>query len=125
MRLKKIFGVTKAIPRIIGQAFVQNKLAVIVGVNKEDLPESISCISGNMFGNPNEVVVGHELANHFSLNIGDQFSMRGQQRKTFTVVGFFSSASSIWGSSMILMSFKDAGNCSASWMLLQTYKSTT
>jgi len=107
--IKKIFGVTKAIPRIIGRAFVQNKLAVIVGINKEDIPESISCISGRMFEHPNEVVVGCELANHFKLNIGDQFSMREQQRKTFTVVGFFSSASSIWGSSMIFMSFRDAG----------------
>ena len=107
--IKKIFGVTKAIPRIIGRAFLQNKLAVIVGVNKEDLPASISCISGRIFENANEVVVGHELAEHFHLRIGDQFSMRGQQRKTFTVVGFFSSDSSIWGSSMILMSFKDAG----------------
>ena len=87
--IKKIFGVTKAIPRIIGRAFVQNKLAVIVGVNKEDLPESISCISGKIFENPNEVVVGHELAGHFHLRINDQFSMRGQQKKTFTVVGFF------------------------------------
>ncbi|MBE7444245.1 MAG: ABC transporter permease [Planctomycetia bacterium] len=107
--IKKIFGVTKAIPRIIGRAFIQNKLAVIVGINKEDLPESISCISGRIFENPNEVVVGHELAGHFHLKISDQFSMRGQQRKTFTVVGFFSSDVSIWGASMLLMSFKDAG----------------
>ncbi len=108
--IKNIYGVTKAIPRIIGRAFVQNKLAVIVGVNKEDLPESVSCISGRIFENPNEVVVGCELARHFKLNIADQFSMRGQQRKTFTVIGLFSSDSSIWGASMILMSFKDAGD---------------
>lgn len=107
--IKKIFGVTKVIPRIIGRGFLQNKLAVIVGLNKEDIPESISCISGKVFENPNEVVVGHELARHFHLNIGDQFSMRCQQRKTFTVVGFFSSDSSIWGTSMIFMSFKNAG----------------
>ncbi len=107
--IKKIFGVTKVTPRIIGRGFLQNKLAVIVGLNKEDIPESISCISGRMFENANEVVVGHELARHFHLNIGDQFSMRCQQRKTFTVVGFFSSDSSIWGSSLIFMSFRDAG----------------
>lgn len=53
--------------------------------------------------------MGHELKEHFKLQIGDQFSMRGQQRKNFTVVGIFSSDSSIWGSSMILMSFNDAG----------------
>lgn len=107
--IKKIFGVTKAIPRIIGRGFLQNKLAIIVGINKEDVPESISCVSGRIFENPNEVVVGYELAKHFHLNLGDQFSMRCQQRKTFTVVGFFSSDSSIWGASMIFMSFRNAG----------------
>lgn len=107
--IKKIFGVTKVVPRIIGRSFLQNKLAVIVGINKENIPKSISCISGKIFGKADEVVVGQELARHFRLNIGDQFSMRGQRRKTFTVVGFFSADSHIWGSSMILMSLKDAG----------------
>jgi ABC-type lipoprotein release transport system permease subunit len=107
--IKKIFGVKKAIPRIIGRGFLQNKLAVIVGINREDIPDAVSCISGRIFENVNEVVVGHELARHFKLHVGDQFSMRCQQRRTFTVVGFFSSDASIWGSSMIFMSFKDAG----------------
>lgn len=107
--IKKIFGVTTVIPRIIGRGFLQNKLAIIVGINKEDIPDSISCVSGRIFENPHEVIVGCELAKHFHLNIGDQFSMRCQQRKVFTVVGFFSSDSSIWGASMIFMSFRDAG----------------
>lgn len=107
--IKKIFGVTKAIPRIIGRGFFQNKLAIIVGIKKEDLPDSVSCISGRIFENPNEVVVGYELAKHFHLNLGDQFSMRCQQRKVFTVVGIFSADSSIWGASMIFMPFNEAG----------------
>lgn len=107
--IKEIFGVTKVVPRIIGRGFLQNKLAVIVGITKEDIPNSVSCISGRVFENPSEVVVGHELAKHFGLKIGDQFSMRCQQRKTFTVAGLFSSDSSIWGSSLILMPFRDAG----------------
>lgn len=107
--IKKIFGVKKAVPRIIGRAFLQDKLAVIVGIDKEDVPESATCISGKMFEHPNEVVVGQELADHFRLKAGDQFSMRGQQRKTFTVVGFFTAESSIWGASMMFMSLNDAG----------------
>lgn len=107
--IKNIFGVTKVIPRIIGRGFLQNKLAVIVGINKEDIPKSISCIFGRVFEHAHEVVVGSELAKHFRLRTGDQFSMRGQQRKTFTVVGIFSSDASIWGSSLIFMSFQDAG----------------
>jgi len=107
--IKKIFGVTRVVPRIIGRGFLQNKLAIIVGINQEDVPESISCVSGRLFENSHEVVVGYELATHFHLKTGDQFSMRCQQRKVFTVVGIFSSDSSIWGASMIFMSFRDAG----------------
>lgn len=107
--IRHIFGVKKAVPRIIGRAYFQNKLAVIVGISEKDVPDSVSCISGRMFENPDEVVVGNELARHFQLRIGDQFSMRGQQRKVFTVVGMFSSDSGIWGASLLFMSFKDAG----------------
>ncbi|MFQ5787115.1 MAG: ABC transporter permease, partial [Thermodesulfobacteriota bacterium] len=108
--VKEIFGVTKVVPRIIGRCYLQDKLAVIVGIDKEYLPESTSFVSGRVFGKPSEVVVGHELAKHFDLNIGDQFSMRGQKRKYFTIVGFFSSASNIWGASMLFMSLQDAGD---------------
>lgn len=107
--IKQLFGVTKVIPRIIGRGYLLDKLSVIVGINKEHIPESISCIVGKIFDKPNEVVVGQDLAKHFNLRIGDQFSMRAQSRKTFTVVGFFTANSSIWSASMILMSFNDAG----------------
>ncbi|MBM4054969.1 MAG: FtsX-like permease family protein [Planctomycetes bacterium] len=107
--IRNIFGVKKAVPRIIGRAYLQNKLAVIVGIDKEYVPVSVSCVSGKIFEKPDEVVVGSELARHFRLNIGDQLSMRGQQRKVFTVVGMFSADSGIWSSSLIFMSFKDAG----------------
>ena len=36
--VKKIFGVTRVVPRIIGRAFLQNKLVVIVGIDREDMP---------------------------------------------------------------------------------------
>jgi len=107
--IKKIYGVTKVIPRIIGRGYLQNKLAIIVGINKEDIPDSVSFISGRIFENAGEVVIGHELARHFRLNPGDQFSMRCQQRKVFTVVGIFSADCGIWGASLIGMPFNDAG----------------
>lgn len=106
--IKKIFGVKKVVPRIIGRGYLQDKLAVIVGIRKEDLPESVTCISGRVFKDTNEVVVGYELAKHFQMHAGDQFSMRCQQRKVFNVVGLFSAESSIWSSSLIFMSFNDA-----------------
>ena len=106
--VKEIYGVTKAVPRVIGRGFLRDKLTVIVGINNEYLPDSVSCISGRIFEKENEVVVGDELARHFELNIGDQFSMRGQIRKTFTIVGSFASASNIWSASTLFMSLDDA-----------------
>ena len=108
--VKDVFGVKKVVPRIIGRCYLQDKLAVIVGIDKEYLPESTSCVSGRIFENASEVVVGHELAENFNLTIGDQLSMRGQNRKLFTVVGFFSSASNIWSASTLFMSLQDAGD---------------
>jgi hypothetical protein len=70
--IRHIFGVKKAVPRIIGRAYFQNKLAVIVGISEKDVPDSVSCISGRMFENPDEVVVGNELARHFQLECSPQ-----------------------------------------------------
>ncbi|MEK7289447.1 MAG: hypothetical protein AAB067_04655 [Planctomycetota bacterium] len=44
---------------------MQDKLAVIVGIDKENLPESVSCVSGRMFEQAGEVVVGVDMARHF------------------------------------------------------------
>jgi ABC-type lipoprotein release transport system permease subunit len=107
--INEILGVKKAVPRIIGRGYVQDKLAVIAGIDKKYLPDSTSMISGRIFQKPNEVIVGFEFARHFMLQPGDQFSMRGQKRKEFTIVGIFSSDSSIWASSLLFMSFYDAG----------------
>ena len=106
--VKKIYGVTRVIPRIIGRGYVQDKLAVIVGIDKENLPKSVSCVSGRMFEQAGEVVVGIDLARHFKLQPGDQFSMRCQQRKLFNVVGIFSADAGIWSAALIFMPFKDA-----------------
>jgi ABC-type lipoprotein release transport system permease subunit len=108
-KIKKVFGVKKAVPRIIGRGYIQDQLAVIVGIEDKYLPESASIIYGSVFHHPNEVVIGSELARHFNLKPGDQFSMSGQQRKVFTIVGIFSSESSIWGSSLLFISLTDAG----------------
>ncbi len=107
--IKNIYGVTRAVPRVVGRGFFQGKLVIIVGINKEDTSDFFHSIDGRLFSaNKNEVVVGKWLARHFKLNIGDQFSMRVQKRKVFTVVGIFSAKSSIWSSNLILMSIEDA-----------------
>ncbi|HHT9126908.1 MAG TPA: ABC transporter permease [Candidatus Brocadiia bacterium] len=109
-KIKNIYGVTRAVPRIIGRGFLQNKLAVIVGINKEDTPDFFHSITGRLFSaGKEEVVIGKGLADYFKLNIGDKFSMQTQKRKTFTVVGIFSAKSGIWSSNLILMSLEVAG----------------
>lgn len=108
--IKKIYGVTKAVPRVIGRGFLQNKLAVIVGINKEDASDFFYSINGRLFSaGKDEVVIGEWLAKHFKMNIGDEFSMQTQKRKTFTVVGIFSAKSGMWSSNLILMSIENAG----------------
>lgn len=107
--MKNIYGVTRAVPRVIGRGFLQNKLAVIVGINKEDASDFFYSINGRLYSaGKEEVVIGEGLANHFKLNIGDEFSMDVQKRKVFTVVGIFHAKSGIWSSNLILMSIEDA-----------------
>lgn len=107
--IKDIYGVTRAVPRVIGRGFLQNKLAVVVGINKEDASDFFYSINGGLFSDgKDEVVVGQGLAEYFKLNIGDRFSMKVQKRKVFNVVGIFSAKSSIWSSNLILMSIENA-----------------
>lgn len=107
--IKNIYGVTRAVPRVIGRGFFQNKLAVIVGINKEDASDFFHSINGRLFSSgTDEVVIGKGLADYFKLNIGDKFSMRVQGRKTFSVAGIFHAKSGIWSSNLILMSIGSA-----------------
>ncbi len=107
--MKNIYGVTRVVPRVIGRGFFRNKLAVIVGINKEDASDFFYFITGRLFSTgKEEVVIGKGLADYFKLNIGDKFSMHAQKRKTFTVAGIFSAKSGIWSSDLILMPIEDA-----------------
>ncbi len=105
---RKMDGVTKVFPRIVGRTYFVNRLATIVGIFSENIPQSIRLAEGTMFREKGEVVIGKGLAKEFILQIGIRFSLSANPSKLFRVVGFFDADASIWSSNLILMSFEDA-----------------
>lgn len=107
-RFKEMEGVTKVFPRIVGRTYFANRLATIVGIVSENIPQSIRLSQGRMFREKGEVVIGKGLAKEFVLQIGVRFSLSTNPKKLFRVVGFFDAEASIWSANLILMSFEDA-----------------
>jgi ABC-type lipoprotein release transport system permease subunit len=107
-RFRKMEGVTKVFPRIVGRAYFANRLATIVGIFPENPPKSIRFAQGRMFRERGEVVVGEGLAREFHLQLGVRFSLSINSSKLLKVVGIFDSDATIWSANLILMSFEDA-----------------
>jgi ABC-type lipoprotein release transport system permease subunit len=107
-RFRKMDGVTKVIPRIVGRTYFANRLATIVGILPENIPKSIHLAEGRMFRERDEVVVGKGLGKEFRLQLGVRFSLSVNPSKLFRVAGFFDADASIWSANLILMSFEDA-----------------
>ena len=107
-RLRKMDGVTKVYPRIVGRTYFVNRLATIVGVLPENIPKSIHLAQGGMFRERGEVIIGKGLAKEFHLQLGVRFSLSVNSSKLFRVAGIFDSNATIWSANLILMSFEDA-----------------
>ncbi|HMK52726.1 MAG TPA: FtsX-like permease family protein [Thermodesulfobacteriota bacterium] len=107
-RFKKMEGVTKVFPRIVGRAYFTNRLATLVGIFPENLPESIRLSQGTMFHEKGDVIVGEGLAREFRLQPGVRFSLSINTSKLLRIVGVFDSNATIWSANLILMSFEDA-----------------
>jgi ABC-type lipoprotein release transport system permease subunit len=107
-RFRKMEGVTKAFPRIVGRTYFVNRLATIVGILSENIPKSIHLAQGGIFRERGEVVIGKGLANEFRLQLGVRFSLSVNPSKLFRVAGIFDSNATIWSANLILMSFEDA-----------------
>lgn len=105
---RKMDGVTKVFPRIVGRTYFVNRLATIVGILPENLPQSIRLAEGRMFQEKGEVIVGKGLAKEFLLQPGVRFSLSVNPSKLFRVAGFFDAEASIWSANLILMAFDDA-----------------
>ncbi len=105
---RKMDGVTKVYPRIVGRTYFVNRLATIVGILPENIPKSIHLAQGEMFREKGEVIIGKGLAKEFLLQPGVRFSLSVNPSKLFRVTGFFDAEASIWSANLILMSFEDA-----------------
>ncbi len=107
-RFRKMEGVTKVFPRIVGRAYFANRLATLVGIFPENLPKSIRLAQGTMFREKGDVIVGEGLAREFRLQPGVRFSLSINASKLLRVAGVFDSNATIWGANLILLSFEDA-----------------
>jgi len=107
-RFRKMEGVTKVFPRIVGRAYFANRLATIVGIFPENLTKSIRLARGRMFRETGDVIVGEGLAKEFRLQPGVRFSLSINTSKLLRVAGIFDSNATIWSANLILMSFEDA-----------------
>lgn len=107
-RFRKMDGVTKVFPRIVGRTYFVNRLATIVGILPENIPKSIRLAQGTMFRERGEVVIGKGLAKEFRLQPGVRFTLSTNPSKVFKVAGIFDADATIWSANLILMVFEDA-----------------
>jgi len=107
-RFRKMDGVTKVFPRIVGRTYFANRLVTIVGILPENVPKSIRLSQGSMFREKGDVIVGGGLAEEFRLQPGVRFSLSINASKLLRVAGIFDSSASIWSANLILMPFEDA-----------------
>ncbi len=105
---RRMDGVTKVFPRIVGRTYFANRLATIVGILPENIPQSVRLAEGRMFKEKGEVVMGKGLAKEFLLQLGVRFSLSINPSKLLRVAGIFDSDVTIWSANLILMSFEDA-----------------
>lgn len=107
----RIPGVERAVPRVVGRAYVNERLAVIVGLPPATIPPGAgSILKGRPLreGARNEALIGAALARHGGLQVGHAFQIPIAEGKTFEVVGLFQPTVSIWGADLIYLSFADA-----------------
>ena len=83
-RLRRIDGVTKVVPRIVGEVVLGKDRvhAVLVGLPPEQFPAWGGCVEGNLPrpGAPNELVVGTSLARRLNLKVGRRAAALLSQR---------------------------------------------
>ena len=107
-RFRKLPGVIRVVPRIVGRAYLKERAITIVGL-PDGVPDSLLSAGGRPIRNKGEVVVGASLSDRYGLKPGSRFYMPINKWKRFSVVGVFSSGGPLWGANLIYMSLEDAG----------------
>jgi len=99
-RFRRLEGVVKVVPRVVGRTYFANRLSAIVGILPENLPPDLDFIEGRVFGERGEVIIGKALSEEFDLRRGMMFSLSQNPYITFRVVGIFEpGTTTIWISS--------------------------
>ncbi len=115
--IKKIEGVVRAVPRVIGRTYIEGRLAVLSGISDDEKPPSLNFIKGSPPGS-GEVVIGKALADELKLNIGSSLSIGVRifaivdhrpyiLKKVYRISGIFDSRSGIWTSRLVMMRMDD------------------
>ena len=109
-RFRRIQGVTKVVPRVIGRTYVKEKLLVVLGMPTASLPSFIRIIEGRAPGEQGEVILGRGAADYLNLGLGNRFSIERNPDQVFKIVGLFHSPINIWNADLLVMSFEDASD---------------
>lgn len=113
-QVRKIDGVVRVVPRIVGAATLGKERVplVVVGMHPPHLPEHVSCVRGRLFGQqPYEAVLGTELARRLRLEVGSKippFYRSASGEHVFTVVGLFEADVSLWQANVLFVSLHSA-----------------
>ena len=108
--VKKINGVMRVVPRVLGRTYLGDSLAVVVGIPAGELPPSVECVEGKPFSSRGEAVIGVGLARHFNFSVGHAFMLGGVNGRMLKITGLFKADSSIWASDLIFIPFEDASD---------------
>jgi len=116
--IEKVEGVVKAVPRVISRIYIDNRLAVLLGLPVDEIPRAVNFINGSVPGT-DEIVLGNGLSEKLRSGIGDDLSIGLRifavvdgvpyiQKKVYRISGIFDSGSGIWTSDLILMDIDEA-----------------
>ncbi len=103
-QIKKIPGVVRVVPRIVGRTYLGEDLAVVVAIDSLD---EFGVKAGTSITNSSHLLIGSELASKLNVSVGDEFRFTLHPAKTFIITGILDPQLAMWSSSMVVMGFKD------------------
>lgn len=117
--IKKIDGVTRAVPRVISRIYISGRLAVLLGIPADET-SSLRFIKGAL-PKSDEVIIGRGMADalgldvNSSLNIGVRIVAIIEHvpfiiKKQYRVSGIFEPQSGIWTSDLVVMNIEDVNS---------------
>ncbi len=109
-QFRRLQGVTKVVPRVIGRTYVKGKLLVILGIPTACIPSFIRITDGKTPGGRGEVILGGGAAGYLNLDLGNRFSIERKPDQVFKIVGLFYSPINIWNADLLVMDIEDASD---------------